>query len=434
MLDKIQQILSNCNEITAYKIIENKIESNELFFVKKELDMDRAKKVHSFQVTVYKDFEENDTKYRGSSTLKIHPTMTNEEIKKAITDAAFAASFVKNPYYPLVKPNKIPDTINESKFFSEPLPAWMSKLTKVIYKNDNFEKGCINSCELFLDKVYKRIINSEGIDVEFSGYKGMTEFITTWKEDGEEIELYKCLDFSDFNNKEISDNVLEMLNVSKEKAIATPTPILDKINILLTGEPVKELLSYYSIKSDVKNVYDGLSTWKIGDNIQGDSVTGDSINLLLDPFMENSTNSTPVDDDGLTLEPVTVMKDGILKSYWGDTRYSSYLNIKPTGSIKNICIDGGNVSVDSFKKEPHLELVAFSDFQTDPLTGNFGGEIRLGWYFDGEKTTPVTGGSISGNINKVQNELYLSKEMQKINNFKGPKTIKLLNVNISGIK
>jgi len=70
----------------------------------------------------------------------------------------------------------------------------------------------------------------------------------------------------------------------------------------------------------------------------------------------------------------------------------------------------------------------------DGLTGNFGGEIRLGWYFDGSNTIPVTGGSISGNIKDLQKEMYLSKELQKDNNFVGPKIVKLLNVSVAGIE
>ena len=73
-------------------------------------------------------------------------------------------------------------------------------------------------------------------------------------------------------------------------------------------------------------------------------------------------------------------------------------------------------------------------FQMDPLTGDFGGEIRLGWYFDGEVTKPITGGSISGNIKEVESEMYLSSETQRSNNFSGPKTIELHNISLAGIK
>lgn len=65
------------------------------------------------------------------------------------------------------------------------------------------------------------------------------------------------------------------------------------------------------------------------------------------------------------------------------------------------------------------------------LLERLNGEIRLGLYFDGSKVIPVTGGSILGNVMELQKELYLSKELQRDNNFIVPKAIKLINVTIS---
>lgn len=70
MLDKIKQILS-ANNVDGYKIVENKVEANELFFIKKNVDMDRAKDVHHFKVTVYKDIEEDGKKYKGSASFQV---------------------------------------------------------------------------------------------------------------------------------------------------------------------------------------------------------------------------------------------------------------------------------------------------------------------------------------------------------------------------
>lgn len=434
MLEKIKEILLNTKNIDGYKIVENKTESNELFFVKKNVDMDRAKNVHHFKVTVYKDFEENGTKYKGSSTTNIYPTMNYEEIKKAIDDAAFAAQFVKNPYYPLAKPCSDYTKIEDSNFSKESLPYWINEITKAIYKKDTFTKGGINSCEIFLNKTYTHIINSEGIDVSSVDYNGMTEFITTWKEDGEEVELYSCLNFSDLDSKGLSQEVENMINISKEKAVAKTTPALEKFPVLLTRSAVKDFFNFYYSKSCASSVYEEESTWKIGDKIQGADVKGDLITLTLNPFMKNSTHSSSFDGDGFSLKPVTILENGILKRYIASTRYAHYLNVEPTGSIDNMVISPGNKTIDELKKEPHLETVAFSDFTVDELTGDFCGEIRLAWYFDGQTTIPVTGGSISGNINDLQNEIYLSKELQKNNNFEGPKAVKLLNVNIAGIE
>jgi hypothetical protein len=84
------------------------------------------------------------------------------------------------------------------------------------------------------------------------------------------------------------------------------------------------------------------------------------------------------------------------------------------------------------KKEPYLELITFSDFQMDLITGDFGGEIRLGWYFDGETTTKITGGSLNANIANSHNNFYLSKEVQHGEGFSGPKAIEMFDLTIAG--
>ena len=82
------------------------------------------------------------------------------------------------------------------------------------------------------------------------------------------------------------------------------------------------------------------------------------------------------------------------------------------------------------KKEPYVECVKFSAFQVDKMSGFFGGEVRLGYYFDGEKTIPVTGFAISGNLHNLKGSLVLSKEVETMNGFKGPKAIEFKGVSI----
>ncbi|HQN27399.1 MAG TPA: Zn-dependent protease, partial [Mesotoga sp.] len=63
--------------------------------------------------------------------------------------------------------------------------------------------------------------------------------------------------------------------------------------------------------------------------------------------------------------------------------------------------------------------------------GDFGGEIRLGWYFDGTKRVPVTGGSITGNLRDIES-LYLSREVELESDYLGPKSMMIEGFNIAG--
>ncbi len=106
-----------------------------------------------------------------------------------------------------------------------------------------------------------------------------------------------------------------------------------------------------------------------------------------------------------------------------------------SGSIGNVVVEGGSRPMATLRQGPCLEVVSFSDFQTNPLTGDFGGEIRLAYLSkDGsrDRGLPVSGGSISGNILNVQGEMTLSRERQQLNCFSGPESIRLSGLSISG--
>lgn len=432
MINKVISLLKDNTRISGFKLHEKNTESVELFFIKKSLDMDRAKAVSHLTLTVYVDFEEADISYRGSSSSEIHPTMTKEEILKTIERLSFAASFVKNPMYPLVAKSSISPKMSTSNLSEKPLYEWIPEMTKAIYKEDTFDKGGINSAELFLNKTATRIINSQGVDVSYVNYSGTLEFITTWKEDSEEIELYKNLNFSSFTPQLFHKEIANMISQCKDKAIAKPTPNLDKICVLLTGTSVIEFFSYYYDQATANSVYNKISTLKVGNNVQAENIVGDKLSITLDPKLDNSTFSVPYDDDGFLLSKIELYKNGLLKRNFGNVRFSHYLNIEPTGDIYNTIISSGSKSKLELKQAPYLELIAFSDFQMDSLTGDFAGEIRLGYYYNGSSIVPVTGGSLSGNIKNVHNDMYLSKELQQDNNFVGPETILLNNVSIAG--
>src|SRR5690606_10176084 len=112
-------------------------------------------------------------------------------------------------------------------------------------------------------------LNSEGVDVSYETYRGELEFITNWKEhgEGEEVELYEDIVFSDYDEKLISESVDEMLKICRDKAIAKPTPVLKDIPVILSGGPVKEFFNYYYAQASARSVYEQTSIAKLDQNI-----------------------------------------------------------------------------------------------------------------------------------------------------------------------
>ena len=100
----------------------------------------------------------------------------------------------------------------------------------------------------------------------------------------------------------------------------------------------------------------------------------------------------------------------------------------------NLAVSGGSRSEAELRQGTWLEPVEFSDFQVDPMTGDIFGEIRLAYWHDGERTVPVSGGSISGNMHALLGELRLSAETVQYDNWRVPALTRLGGVTVTGIE
>ena len=426
-------------EGVEYLIRENKTRRLESYNIKKQSEMQREVETTQLSLTLYVVFDEKDEtgeekKYRGSYNTEIHPGTSADKLREIITEGVYASGFVKNAYYPLV--SAAPPANVKSPPQIDPAKA-LAELQAAFYESDNHSAGHISYSEFYITHSDMRIINSSGVDVSFSTNNVFVETAVHMGAGSGEIEISESYRFSldmgiDAAALMLKGRVAQLFSTAAEKAVAVPTPTVSDINILLSGECLATYFSYYQESADASMVYQQLSTFKEGEQVQGGG-TSDRINLVLDPLMQGSTNSRPYDELGLPLERHTIIADGKLLKYSGTTRFAYYLDIEPTGYINNIHVSGGTAKNADLRKEPYLELVSFSDFQANPITGDFGSEIRLGFYFDGVTTVPVTGGSISGNMAKVHDTLRMSVEQKQYNEYLGPATICIKGASISGV-
>ena len=440
MLDLLIETLKTFEGV-EYLVRETKTHRLESYNIKKQSEMRREGEVTLLSLTLYVVFSEKneagkEKKYRGSYNTEIHPGTDAEKLREIISLGVFAAGFVKNEYYPLVSPASpagelpCPPNIDSAQALDD--------LQAAFYESDNHSQGHISYSEFYITKNHVRILNSSGVDVSYTTHNAFIETAVHMQSvSAGEIEICESYRFSlhigvNAAASMLKGRVAQLFATAAEKAAAKPTPTVGDINILLTGECLATYFSYYRECADASMVYQQLSTFEEGTQVQGGG-NSDRITLTLDPLMQGSSNSRPYDDLGQPLASHTIISDGKLVKYCGSTRFAYYLNIEPTGYIENVRISGGTAANTDLRKEPYLELVSFSDFQANPITGDFGSEIRLGFYFDGETVVPVTGGSISGNMAKVHDTLRMSVEERQYNDYLGPATICIRGASISGM-
>jgi predicted Zn-dependent protease len=418
-IDIIKQVIKELG-IDEWIIREKTESSLETFFIRKELDMRRAKNIKKYKITLYRLFEMNRKTCKGSATITLPSQISRSEIISRLEKAWYAASFVMNKPYPMAEPIKTDLEISKSQLEAGETDSLMEELRYNLYKNDTHQEGGINSAEIFLNQYHYHLLSSSGIDQKYARDKGYIELICDWKENHQDIELYNMFSFAKTDSDFIAKEYQTQIENCRLRSQAQNAPNLKGINIILTLEAVREIMNFYYIQSSAKGVYEKITRGKKGELFQGEKCQGDLINITLDPFLEGSPDSVPFDDEGTALKKTVIFKEGRLLRYHGNQQYSHYLKVKPTGLIKNLTVEAGTSSKKDWMKEPYVEIRNFSDFQMDPMTGDFGGEVRLALWFDGTKTVPLTGASLSTCLFDVQKEFYLSKERIQRGNYFGP--------------
>lgn len=422
MIERIQSALAR-EGISLWRIAENVEETAELFFVKKELDMRRTKDVKKYEVTVFRDMADEK---RGFTQVELTSSMSDEQLHEKLRDAYYAAQFAGNPYYELADPVKAPLVEKKGELAEAPLAESAGKMAKALFEPDVCEDAFINSAELFVSRTRCHILSSEGTDVSYTDAQVNGEFVVQCREP-EDVEIHNIYSYDSLDTAALRGKVAEALTFVRDRARAQRILKSGKYDLVLSGNAVATVLSYYMRRSSASAVYARYSTWKQGENVQGEDVQGERLNLTL-------CATVPYSEEGIPMKDLPLLKEGELQALHGNNRFCRYLGVPSTGTYRKGSCSNGTVPFEEMKKAPCLWAVTFSDFQMDSMSGHFGGEIRLAYLIEDGKVTPVTGGSVNGSILEAQKDMTFSTERYHAANFTGPYALRLKGISVAGVE
>ena len=162
-------------------------------------------------------------------------------------------------------------------------------------------------------------------------------------------------------------------------------------------------------------------------------------------MLEGGLSSSSWDSEGNPHQITEVIKNGVFQNRLYDQKYAMLEAKQSTGNAKraengtvvnwisNLKILPGDISFNdmiSDIKEGYF-ITKFSWLKPDEVSGNFGAEIRNGYYIkNGEILNPIKLGNVSGNVlEMMKNCEYISKEREFNENTLFPyMTFKNLNV------
>lgn len=426
MLETIVQLLKESG-VYAWELNEICTEGWEFYFIRHELDQNRAKKVRHITIKVYQLIDGGEA--MGSASAELAPTASAEEARRLIADLAYRATLVKNRPYtlnPVTQAHRVPA---ESR--SVDLAEISRSFIDVMRSLPETANEDINSYEIFVSSKTRRFLNSEGVDVTESYPASMIEVVVNARKDGHEIELYRNYRSGTCDAEGLWRDLLRTMQYGKDRLLAVPTPKLEKANVLFSGRDAVSIYEFFADRLSAQMVYMRMSDWALGKPI-AEEMRGDRVTLKAARELENSSENHAFDEEGAPIRDLVMLQDGVPQNYVGGRMFASYLGLKDAFQPRNYIAEGGSRSEDELKAGQYLEAVEFSDFQVDALTGDIFGEIRLAYWHDGEKTVPVTGGSVSGSMFDFLADMEMSKESVQYNQYRIPSLTLLKNVTVTG--
>ncbi len=288
----------------------------------------------------------------------------------------------------------------------------------------------INSYEIFAESCKRRYVNSEGIDVTVCYPSSTVEVVVNARNEEHEIELYRLYTAGTCDKENLVKEISNTLKYGKDRLVAQPTPSVGKAAVLFPTQDSTQIFKWFAIKMNAAMKYRGISNFEIGKPVVEGAV-GDTITITAVKELPNSSKNTPVDSEGAQVRDMDIIRENVPVSFWGDAQFRYYLGVDAF-IASNFKAEGGKLSESEIRTGTYLEPVEFSDFSVDMVTGDIAGEIRLAYWHDGEKVTPVTGGSVSGNLAELVKNIKLSKELRQYDTCLIPSVTKLEGVTVTG--
>ena len=414
MMNRVINILKNTDGISDWKVNSVRTESTELFFVHKSLETVRSTDTTDLKVTLYVAHDGA----LGEATFSVYSSYGEDKIREEIEKAKKKAGIIKNQPYSLPE-GECGEYAPESNFASYEPHALASLIADACFEADCVEGGSLNATEIFVYRDVITVKNSRGIDKTQTKYRAMVEAIPTFN--GEEsVELYEQYNFTEFDRSAVVEEIAKKMREVRDRYEAKAPESKLSCPVILDAPELEQLFGNFVGNLNFSMVYQHSNAFGVGDDIQKDAKS-DRMSITMRGAVRGSVRSSAFDGDGVTLVDRKIIDNGKAVALWGSSRYAQYLGEVSTGNLGCISVECGSLTDKAKCSAPYFRCASMSGLQVDIYNDYIGGEVRLGYYFDGERENPVTGISISGKLSTALANMRLSTESTTYEDYNGPK-------------
>ncbi len=375
---------------------------------------------------------------RGEAQLTVLPTDL-ARLPEKLEEAVFMASLTDNPPYEPAQPASYPEVdLVDREIQSEPHQVAERLVAQLIQALAGEKNVRLSSAEVFLETSHIALANSRGASGEQLRTDLLVDFVLLASGRDNEMESHIALERCRTADLDMAKLARQQAQYARD-AIAAGTPRTGVFPVLISDEALAELFmsggeSPLVFRSSAQIKYQQLTTWKVGQSVLLAEPTGDPFTMYSDTLVPFGTRSGRFDHDGLPGQRTVIVENGVLRRLWASNRYAQYLGIDASGTFGNMELATGSTPYIDLQDdaEPLYHIVAFSAMSPDPITGDFVGEIRLGYELEDGHRRPIRGGSISGNLLAALAGAKLSQERTFLGDYVGPRAMRLPQITVAG--
>ena len=441
MLDQIVRALREQDGVHDWLVRHVQKKSTQHYVIGPRPENRRKVTSERAMVTIMNDHhpaQESHGLERGEAEIALLPTDL-ERLQQRLGQAVYMASLTDNPLYGLPDRSEYPAVdLVDPQMRDRPREVAARMIRELTERLATEEDVRLSSAEVFIEESSIAMENSRGARGRRVQTELLLDVVLLASHSGEEMESHAA-----FTRRRVADpNVPALVRRHAQyarDALVAGTPRTGSFPVIVTDDALAELLmsSGYSplvLCSAAQLKYERISSWEVGQSILAQDQTGDPFTVHSNALLPFGTRSGSFDAEGLPGQRVLIIDNGLLSRFWAPQRYAEYLGIPATGTFGNMEIAAGSVPLGSLfdGKGPLYHIVAFSAMEPDPHTGDFVGEIRLGYEISEGRKHPVRGGSISGNLFEVLAAARLSQETVFLGDYLGPRAMRFAQVTVAG--
>jgi PmbA protein len=458
MLDRITSALERHPDIAGWTVRLRRSRSTQLYLIGATVENVREVVTEDYEVEVLNDHPwPNDSPpagaagggqpphARGAATVKL-VSADRDRIQERIDDAVLMARLVNNPPYDLPGPAEYP-TLD----LADPLlvtaasatgaaSAFADELWGLIDK-ERPSGVRISAAELFLTYTELELHNSRGIQIATAATRAMAELALLARGgDGgsDEAEHFRQIEARRLADLRLSQQVAEAAQFTRDTLRARP-PQTRTGPVVLSGDALIPLFEPFLFQASASAAYTKLAAIEVGQSVYGErpppasEPPGDRLNLRSNALRPYALGSHAFDADGVPGQDVSLIEDGVLRARHATQRYAQYLGIPATGQPGTTEVAAGATPLTGLLgAEPVYHVVTFSAPDVDPVTGDFGSEIRLGYEVTGGEARPIKGGSVAGNVFEAFADACFSRELLERGEYAGPHAVRFASLRVAG--